>query len=203
VNGNPWCDCCTAQLSDDDATQTGLLDSGIPGTRYKLRTDQHPPPSHSNQHLDHIGIFRANADYHTAQRTAIETFQARTGTLPTAQPTSSFRNTPLYTDLGTSTSRLQYARYRDRGGRLQRGPHHSDHAYNSPSRNNMTPGEPYRRWFHDHISRNHYSLGEATDRYNDWLVDPQYGPEPPPRYNQYNGTTNPVPPRPTSNNGPT
>ena len=58
----------------------------------------------------------------------------------------------------------------------------------------MTPGEPYRRWFHDHISRNHYSLGEATDRYNDWLVDPQYGPEPPPRYTQYNRTNNAVPP---------
>ena len=114
--------------------------------------------------------------------------------LPTSQPTSSFRNTQLYTDLGTSTSRLQYARYRDRGGSLQRGPHHSDYAYNSPSRNNMTPGEPYRRWFHDHISRNHYSLGEATDRYNDWLVDPQYGPEPPPRDTQYNRTTNAAPP---------
>jgi hypothetical protein len=42
--------------------------------------------------------------------------------LPTSQPTSSFLNTQLYTDLGTSTSRLQYACYRDRGGRLQRGP---------------------------------------------------------------------------------
>ena len=194
VKGNPWCDCCTAQLSDDDETQTGLLDSGILGTRYKLRTDQHPPPSHSNQHLDHIGIFRANADYHTAQRTAIETFQARrTGMLPTSQPTSSFLNTQLYTDLGTSISRLQYARYRDRGGHRERGPHHSDHAYHSPSRNNMTPGEPYRRWFHDHISRNHYSLGEATDHYNDWLIDPQYGPEPPPRYNTNNRTTTPSP----------
>jgi hypothetical protein len=57
----------------------------------------------------------------------------------------------------------------------------------------MTPGEPYRRWFQDHISRNHYSLGD-NDRYNDWLVDPQYGPAPPPRYNPYNFTPTPSPP---------
>ena len=114
--------------------------------------------------------------------------------LPTSQPTSSFINIKLYKDLGTSISRLQYARYRDRGGRRQRGSHHSDHAYNSPSRNNVTPGEPYRRWFYDHISRNHFSLGEANDRYNDWLVDPQYGPAPPPRYNPYNRTPTPSPP---------
>ena len=56
----------------------------------------------------------------------------------------------------------------------------------------MTPGEPYRRWFHDHVSRNHYSLGEATDHYNDWLVDPQYGPEPPPRYTPHNRSNTPV-----------
>ena len=58
----------------------------------------------------------------------------------------------------------------------------------------MTPGEPYRRWFHDHISRNHYSLGEASERYNDWLCRPALWPEPPPRYNQYNRPTTPVPP---------
>ena len=59
----------------------------------------------------------------------------------------------------------------------------------------MTPGEPYhRRWFQGHISRNHYSLGEANDRYNDWLIDPQYGPAPPLRYNPYNHTPTPSPP---------
>ncbi len=54
----------------------------------------------------------------------------------------------------------------------------------------MTPGEPYRRWFHDHISRQHYSQGEATDHYDDWLSDPQYGPAPPPRYNPSSSSFN-------------
>ena len=62
----------------------------------------------------------------------------------------------------------------------------------------MTPGEPYRRWFHDHISRQHYSLGEATEHYNDWLSDPQYGPVPAPRYNPYNRTSSPSDPDPNN-----
>ena len=32
---------------------------------------------------------------------------------------------------------------------------------------NMAPGEPYRQWFHNHILYNHYSLGEATEMYNE------------------------------------
>ena len=43
VKGNPWCDCCTAQLSDDDdETQTGLLDSGI-ATSFALTNTHHHP----------------------------------------------------------------------------------------------------------------------------------------------------------------
>ena len=121
--------------------------------------------------------------------------QARTGIFPPSQPTSTYTNTPSYADIGPTITRLQYVRYRARGGRKARGPHHSYHAYNSPCRANMTPGEPYRRWFHDHISRQHYySLGEATDHYDDWLSDPQYGPAPPPRYNRYNRTPTTSPP---------
>jgi hypothetical protein len=172
VRGTPWCDCCTTILSDDDDTSTGLRDSSIPGTRYMLREDHHTPPSHSNQHLDYIGIFRSNAEFHTAQRDAKERYQARTGILPFSQPTSTYTNTACYTDLGPTIAQLQYGRYRERGGRQARGSHHSDHAYNSPCRSNMTPGTSYRRWFHDHISRNHYSLGEATDHYNDWTRSP-------------------------------
>jgi hypothetical protein len=81
-----------------------------------------------------------------------------------------------YADIGPTIARLQYERYRARGGRKARGPHHSDHAYNSPCRANMSPGEPYRRWFHDHISRTHYSLGEATDHYS---MDPHHLPPQP------------------------
>ena len=194
VRGTPWCDCCTTILSDDDDTSTGLRDSSIPGTRYMLREDHHTPPSHSNQHLDYIGIFRSNAEFHTAQRDAKERYQARTSILPFSQPTSTYTNTACYTDLGPTIARLQYGRYRERGGRQARGSHHSDHAYNSPCRSNMTPGTSYRRWFHDHISRNHYSLGEATDHYNDWLVDPQYGPDPPPRHKPSNHSSSPSPP---------
>ena len=42
----------------------------------------------------------------------------------------------------------------------------------------MQPGHLYRQWFHGTISRTHYSLGEATDHYNQWLNDPDYGPNP-------------------------
>ena len=70
----PWCDCCTAQLRNDDTTQPGLRDSAIYGTSYRLRQDDDQPPSHSNQHSDFIRLFRANAAYHDAQRDAKETY---------------------------------------------------------------------------------------------------------------------------------
>ena len=49
IEGSPWCDCCTAQLRDDDTTHEGLRDPSIYGIRYKLRQDDDEPPSHSNQ----------------------------------------------------------------------------------------------------------------------------------------------------------
>ena len=174
TEGSPWCDCCTAQLRDDDTTHHGLRDPSIYGIRYKLRQDDDQPPSHSNQHSDFIRIFRANAAYHDVQRDAKESYQARTGILPDFQATSTFTNTPDMANLGPTIGRLQYERYRARGGRLARGPHESDHSYNSPNIHNMTPGAPYREWFHNNISRTHCSLGEATDSYNQWLADPQY-----------------------------
>ena len=42
----------------------------------------------------------------------------------------------------------------------------------------MNPDNPYRKWFHSTISKSHYSLGEATDHYNQWISDPDYGPNP-------------------------
>jgi hypothetical protein len=193
VEGSPWCDCCTAQLSDDDTTQPGLRDPSIHGIRYKLRQDDDQPPSHSNQHSDFIRLFRANTAYHDVQRDAKETYQARTGILPDFQATSAFTNTPDIANLGPTIGRLQYERYRARGGRQTRGPHQFDHSYNSPNIHNMTPGEPYRQWFHANISRTHYSLGEATNSYTQWLTDPQYGPNPTRRYNPPNRTPTPPP----------
>ena len=54
----------------------------------------------------------------------------------------------------------------------------------------MAPGEPYRQWFYNHISYNHFSLGEATEIYNEWVVHPKYGPAPPPQPH----SSNPSPP---------
>ena len=56
--------------------------------------------------------------------------------------------------------------------------HRLDFTYNSPNVANMNPGNPYCQWFHITISRSHYSLGEATDHYNQWISDPDYGPNP-------------------------
>jgi len=176
AEGPPWCDCCTSQLSDDDYATPGLHDPDQPSTRYRLRMDQDQPPTHSNQHKDYIRIFRANADYHKTQREERESYQARTGMLPDFQDSSNYINTPDMATIRSTMERLQYERYRNRGGRKGRGATLQDHAFNSPNRANMTPGEPYRKWFHRTISRSHYSLGEATNHYNQWISDPQYGP---------------------------
>ena len=42
----------------------------------------------------------------------------------------------------------------------------------------MNPGNFYRQWFHNTISRFHFSFEEATDHYNQWISDPDYGPNP-------------------------
>lgn len=196
--GSPWCDCCTAQLSDDDTTHPGLRDPSSCRTRYRLRQENDNFPTHSNQHSDFIRIFRANAKYHDVQREAKEIYQARTGILPDHQATSTFANTPDVANLAPTMGSLQYTRYRARGGRRTRGPHEFDHEHNSPNVLNMAPGEPYRQWFHTHISHNHYSLGEATEIYNEWVVHPQFGPAPPPPpyYNNPSTTYAPTPDTP-------
>ena len=99
---------------------------------------------HSNQHSDFLRIFRADAKYHDVQREAKEIYQAGTGTLPDFQATSTFANTPDVSNLAL-------------GERRPRGPHQLDHKHNSTNVLNMAPGEPYRQWFHNHKSYNHYS----------------------------------------------
>jgi hypothetical protein len=106
--GSPWCDCCTAQLSDNDTT-AGLRDPSLCRTRYRLRQDNDQPPTHSNQHSDFLRKFRVNAKYHDVQ--------ARTGILPDFQATSTFTITPDVSNLATTMGSLQYSRYRARGGR--------------------------------------------------------------------------------------
>ena len=84
---------------------------------------------------------------------------------------------PAVTDLSSTIANLQFERYHRRGGRLNRGAHTSHHRFNSPNKHNMTPGNPYRTWFHRTISQHHYSLGEATGYFNQWLNDPAHGPD--------------------------
>eukprot|EP01036_Dinobryon_divergens_P061801 gene61801-biopygen28497 len=176
--GEPWCTCCTAQLSDPDTTP-GLIDPSVPGTRYRIRKDTDQPPTHSNQHLDYMDIFRDNDDFNARQRHTWERAEARSGGQIRTRNlhTSTYMNTPAVSELSFTIARRQFERYQRRGGRLLNGAHTTDHRFNSPTVHNMTPGNPYRTWFHQTICRNHYSLGEATRYYNQWLNDPVYGPD--------------------------
>lgn len=178
VEGEPWCDCCTAQLSDGDISPA-LIDLPTSHIRYRIRqeTDR---PSHSNQHLDYIRLFRDNAEYHARQRRTWENKQAREGSQgwPHDQlHRSTFENTNAVSTLSDTISQLQFARYQRRGGRLLHRDHGSDHRFNSPNNRNTAPGQPYRTWFHQIVSNQYYSLGEATRHYTQWLNDPIYGPE--------------------------
>ena len=161
--GEPWCDCCTAHLTQDDTTQQGLRDPA--DIRYRLHLTSDPTPTHSYQHLDYIRIARSNARYQDDQRTTRDNSLARTGNHPTAQQNSTYANTNDFTFLTTTLSHLQFNRYRDRGGRLtydQDELRRRDHRYNSPNVHNMAAGQRYRNWFLQTISRRHYSLSEAT-----------------------------------------
>ena len=177
---HPWCACCTAQLSDEDSHSPGLSDSAHPHICYRLRRDEDLPLTHSNLHNDLICIHRTNADYHRSQRDIEEAQQTITGTLPNDRPTTSYTNTPAATNIQRTIHHFQFERYQRRGGRLPQGEHSLDYTFNSPNITNMQPGSPYRQWLHGTISRTHYSLGEATDHYNQWLNDPDYGPNPHP-----------------------
>ena len=203
MEGQPWCAGCTAQLSDDDPHSIGLRDPANPTIRYRLRNDQNHAPTHSNLHNDLIRIHRTNADYHRSQRDTEELQQATHGTLPDYRPLTTYINTPSAANISSTIDRYQYDRYQRRGGRLPQGDHRLDFTYNSPNITNMNPENLYRQWFHSTISRSHYSLGEATDHYNQWISDPDYGPNPlsynpatdhPPHLSQLQ----PSPPPPTS-----
>ena len=51
----------------------------------------------------------------------------------------------------------------------------------------------YRQWFHNTVSRTHYSLGEVTETYDQWLTHHTYGPNP----TRTQSLTNPPPTAPT------
>jgi len=100
---------------------------------------------------------------------------------PASYPASrhtNYVNTPDASVIAATIARLQYQRYRSRGGCLNHGTHHRGHSYNSRNTTNMTSGDPYPQWFHCTVSWSYYSLGKATTQYEQWLNDPQYGPSP-------------------------
>ena len=94
VDGTPWCEACTAQLSDDDLNTPGLRDPDLTDIRYRLRMDHNQPPTHSNSQSDLTRIHRTNAEYHRQQRESTESQQVRTGILPSLQTHTSYVNTP-------------------------------------------------------------------------------------------------------------
>ena len=140
AEGQPWCECCTAHLSDDDNTQQGLRDPDNHTTRYRCRHEEDPPPTHSNLHRDYLRIFRSNENYQNDQRSSQYKTMARTGNHTTPQPTSTYANTNEMADLQNSLANLQFQRYRGRGGRLSQPQHQQRsryHRYNSPNHHNM------------------------------------------------------------------
>ena len=104
VDGTPWCEACTAQLSDDDLNTPGLRDPEFPDIRYRLRMDHDQPPTHSNSHSDLTRIHRTNAAYHRDQRESTESQQVRTGILPSLQTHTSYVNTPDASDIAAIRS---------------------------------------------------------------------------------------------------
>ena len=70
------------------------------------------------------------------------------------------------TNIQRTTQQFQFERYQRRGGRLPQGEHHLQHHQHATRAPLST------------ISRTHYSLCEATDHYNQWLNDPDCGPNP-------------------------
>ena len=197
--GEPWCDCCTAQLSDIDQARA-IHDRRNPSTRYRIRQPHHPPPSHSNQHRDYLRIFRENAEFHAKQRHYNDSHLARTGLAPHYTPTTSYNNSDSYATIPSTIRQLQYARYQSRGGHLPLGSHQQDFRFNSPNYLNMRPEQEYRQWFHNTVSRNHYSLGEATETYDQWLTHHTYGPNPTRTQQSLTNPPPPAPAQPTPNN---
>ena len=178
--GKPWCNCCTAQLSDDDTSSPASRDNDDFDIRYRVRPSTNHRPSHSTLHQHLLSILRDNAHYHDKQRRELERRISRQG-MPTyyTSSTTTFHNTKEYTNLAETLSSAQYSRYRARGGTLPRNHHTDDFRYNSPNHRNMQPGQRYRTWFHRAFGREHYSLGEANTAYNAWLNEHASIPKPP------------------------
>ena len=84
----------------------------VPDTRYRIRQDDDEPPTHSNQHLDYMHIFRENAESNSRQRHLWERTETRDGSFPeTRCYTSTYTNTDAVSDLTHSISRLQFERF--------------------------------------------------------------------------------------------
>ena len=179
--GEPWCDCCTATLSDDDNTKWAIQSTTHPHTRYRTSAPNEftPPRLHSNLHRDYLRLYRANRQHHRAQRIAHQKQEAYIGAYEEYTPHTTYTNTPEVTELPTTIANLQYARYIERGGQRPQGPHASDFPYNSPQHHNMQTGQNYRTWFHSEVSHNYHTLGAATNMYYDWFLATSTQPEPP------------------------
>ena len=172
--GNPWCNCCTSILGDDDPPEPAICDTQNPGIRYRIRQPHHNP-SHSTLHLEQLRIFSDNYQHHEVQRHDRERILVLPHQLPRYEPSTSFSNTVEYSQMLSFLGSSQYQRYRSRGGQERAGIHVNDHRHNSPNHWNMRIGHPYRTWFHTNVSRTHYSLGEADETYRSWLNHPDYG----------------------------
>jgi hypothetical protein len=141
--GEPWCDCCTATLSDDDDTKWAIRSTAHPHVRYRTSPPNKftPPRLHSNLHRDYLRLYRANRQHHRAQRIAHQKQEAYIGAYDEEyMPHTTYANTPEVTELPTTTANLRYARYIERGGRRPQGPHVNDY---------LRTGQSYRTWFHD------------------------------------------------------
>ncbi len=149
--GEPWCDCCTATLSDDDDTKWAIRSAAAhPHIRYRTSSPNEVPPPrlHSNLHRDYLRLYRANRQHHRAQRIAHQKQEAYIGAYEEYMPHTTYTNTPEITELPTTIANLQYARYIERGGTRPQGPHVRDYPFNSPQHHNMRTGQNYRTWFH-------------------------------------------------------
>jgi len=136
-----------------------------------------------------LRIFSDNYQHHEAQRRDRERILVLPHQQARFEPSTSFSNTPEFSNMLNTIQDSQYQRYRSRGGRQLQGTHTNDHRHNSPNHWNMRPGHPYRTWFHINVSRTHYSLGEADVIYRSWLNHPDYGAN-------HNAPLNPYLPRP-------
>ena len=105
--GEPWCDCCTPQLSDINPARA-IHDRRNPSTRYSIRQQHHPHPSHSNQK-------KCGNPRSTATLLAL-----------VHQLTTTYNNSDPYATIPNTIHQLQYAHYQSRGGHLPFSSHQHD-----------------------------------------------------------------------------